>query len=127
MHSPLPMKRTLLYCSVSAGLNIMAISVCTWIVYFYSPPPDYRDIFLPITLVGVRMTITPLWDAIINPMIGHFSDITRSRWGRRQLFFLFVTTLTAILQWRCNQLSPGVNLVNFGGRSTWRSPTSNLS
>jgi GPH family glycoside/pentoside/hexuronide:cation symporter len=98
MDTQLTMKRTLLYSSASAGLNIMAISVSTWMLYFYSPPPDSgRHIYLPITLVGVLMTITSLWDAIIDPFIGHFSDITRSRWGRRRPYILFATPLTAIL------------------------------
>src|SRR4030042_6840966 len=85
MHTQLTMKRTLLYSSASAGLNIMAISVSTWLLYFYSPPPDSgRHIYLPITLVGILMTITSLWDAVIDPFIGHFSDVTRSHRGRRR-------------------------------------------
>jgi glycoside/pentoside/hexuronide:cation symporter, GPH family len=98
MDAQLTMKRTLLYSSASAGLNIMAISVSTWLLYFYSPPPDSgRHIYLPITLVGLLMTITSLWDAIIDPFIGHFSDVTRSRWGRRRPYIMFATPLTAIL------------------------------
>jgi GPH family glycoside/pentoside/hexuronide:cation symporter len=98
MDTQLTIKRTLLYSSASAGLNIMAISVSTWLLYFYSPPPDSgRHIYLPITLVGLLMTITSLWDAVIDPFIGHFSDVTRSRWGRRRPFIIFATPLTAIL------------------------------
>jgi GPH family glycoside/pentoside/hexuronide:cation symporter len=98
MDTQLTMKRTLLYSSASAGLNIMAISVSTWLLYFYSPPPDSgRHIYLPITLVGLLMTITSIWDAVIDPFIGHFSDVTRSRWGRRRPFILFATPITAIL------------------------------
>jgi GPH family glycoside/pentoside/hexuronide:cation symporter len=98
MDNPLTMKRTLLYSSASAGLNIMAISVSTWLLYFYSPPSDSgRRVYLPITLVGILMTITSLWDAIIDPFIGHFSDVTRSHWGRRRPFILFATPAAAIL------------------------------
>jgi GPH family glycoside/pentoside/hexuronide:cation symporter len=98
MDTKLTMKRTLLYSSASAGLNIMAISVSTWLLYFYSPPPDSgRHIYLPITLVGLLMTITSLWDAVIDPFIGHFSDVTRSRWGRRRPYILFAAPITAIL------------------------------
>jgi len=98
MNTQLTMKRTLLYSSASAGLNIMAISVSTWLLYFYSPPPDSgRHIYLPITLVGLLMTITSLWDAVIDPFIGHFSDVTRSRWGRRRPYILFAAPITAIL------------------------------
>jgi glycoside/pentoside/hexuronide:cation symporter, GPH family len=72
--------------------------VSTWLLYSYSPPPDSgRHIYLPITLVGLLMTVTSLWDAVIDPFIGHFSDVTRSRWGRRKPFILFATPVTAIL------------------------------
>jgi GPH family glycoside/pentoside/hexuronide:cation symporter len=98
MDAPLTMKRTLLYSSASVGLNIMAISVSTWLLYFYSPPPDAgRHVYLSITLVGVLMTLTSLWDAVIDPFIGHLSDVTRSRWGRRRPFILFATPATAVL------------------------------
>ena len=32
--------RIALYSSASAGLNILAITLDTWILYFYAPPPD---------------------------------------------------------------------------------------
>jgi Na+/melibiose symporter-like transporter len=61
MDAPLTMKRTLLYSSASAGLNIMAISVSTWLLYFYASPPDSgRHVYLPISLVGLLLTITSL-------------------------------------------------------------------
>jgi GPH family glycoside/pentoside/hexuronide:cation symporter len=99
----LSLKRILLYSSASAGLNIVAITVGTWILYFYAPPPDSGRVqYLPVTLVGVLLTVTSLWDAIIDPFIGHWSDTTRSRWGRRRPFLIFaapVMALTLILIW----------------------------
>ncbi|HFC12973.1 MAG TPA: MFS transporter, partial [Anaerolineae bacterium] len=59
-------------------------------------------IFLPLALVGVLMTISSLWDAAIDPFIGHWSDTTRSRWGRRRPFLLFAAPVAAfsmILLW----------------------------
>ncbi len=97
MKDKLTLGRTLLYSSASAGLNIMGISVGTWLLYFYAPPPDSgRTAFLPITMVGVLMTISTLWDAIIDPFIGHWSDTLRSRWGRRRPFLIFAAPITAI-------------------------------
>lgn len=97
MTEKLTLKRTLLFSSASAGLNIMGISVGTWLLYFYSPPPDSgRTIYIPIALVGVLMTISSLWDAIIDPFIGHWSDTLRTRWGRRKPFLIFAAPLTAI-------------------------------
>ncbi len=93
----LTLKRTLLYSSASAGLNIMGISVSTWLLYFYSPPVDSgRTIYIPIALAGVLMTVSSLWDAIIDPFIGHWSDTLRTRWGRRKPFLIFAAPLTAI-------------------------------
>lgn len=93
----LSLQRILLYSSASAGLNIMGITVGTWLLYFYSPPPDSgRTIYLPITLVGVLMTVTSLWDAVIDPFIGHWSDNVRSRWGRRRPFVLFASPVAAL-------------------------------
>ena len=97
MKDKLTLNRTLLYSSASAGLNIMGISVGTWLLYFYSPPPDSgRTVYIPIALAGLLMTISSLWDAIIDPFIGHWSDTLRSRWGRRRPFLIFAAPITAI-------------------------------
>jgi len=93
----LPLKRILLYSSASAGLNIVAITAGTWLLYFYAPPPDSGRIqYLPVTLVGVLLTVTTLWDALIDPFIGHWSDTTRSRWGRRRPFLIFAAPVMAV-------------------------------
>ncbi len=98
MAKPLSLKRILLYSSASAGLNVVAITVGTWLLYFYAPPPDSGRVqYLPVTLVGVLMTVTSLWDAFIDPFIGHWSDTTRSRWGRRRPFLLFAAPVMAVL------------------------------
>jgi len=95
--------RILLYSAASAGLNIMSITVSTWILYFYAPPPDSGRIqYLPAALVGILLTLGSLWDAVIDPFIGHWSDTLKSRWGRRRPFLMFATpvaALTLVLIW----------------------------
>ncbi|PKO14702.1 MAG: hypothetical protein CVU39_13310 [Chloroflexi bacterium HGW-Chloroflexi-10] len=89
--------RTWLYSSASIGLNILSITVSTWLLYFYAPPPDSGRIsYLPVSLVGLLLTIVGLWDAVIDPFIGHLSDTLRSRWGRRRPFLLFGAPFVAI-------------------------------
>jgi GPH family glycoside/pentoside/hexuronide:cation symporter len=39
-------------------------------------------------LLGTIMVVPRLWEAFSDPIIGHFSDNTRSRWGRRRPFIL---------------------------------------
>lgn len=38
---------------------------------------------------GLCVVSGKLWDAISDPLIGHLSDKTKSRWGRRRAYFLF--------------------------------------
>ncbi len=101
--------RIALYSSASAGLNILAITLDTWILYFYAPPPDSgRTAYLPIGLIGALMIAASIWDAAIDPFIGQWSDTLRSRWGRRKPFLVLASPfvlLGAILIWT----PPGTN------------------
>jgi GPH family glycoside/pentoside/hexuronide:cation symporter len=95
--------RIALYSMASAGLNILAITTSTWLLYFYAPPPDSgRPVYLPAVMMGILLLIATFWDAIIDPFIGHWSDTTRSRWGRRRPFLIFAAPfvlLGSILLW----------------------------
>ncbi|NQY33325.1 MAG: MFS transporter [Coraliomargarita sp.] len=39
-------------------------------------------------LVGLVMAVRTLWDAVMDPIIAHISDNTKSRWGRRRPYIL---------------------------------------
>ncbi len=43
---------------------------------------------LPIVATTIIIFIGKLWDAITDPIVGRISDKTRSRFGRRRIFFL---------------------------------------
>jgi len=95
--------RIAMYSMASAGLNILAITIDTWLLYFYAPPPDSgRPQYLPLALIGVLLTVASLWDAVIDPFIGHWSDTLRSRWGRRKPFLALAAPFVligAVLLW----------------------------
>ena len=46
--------------------------------------------------LGAILIVPRLWDAISDPIIGHLSDNTRTRWGRRRPFLLFGGIAVAI-------------------------------
>jgi GPH family glycoside/pentoside/hexuronide:cation symporter len=46
--------------------------------------------------LGVILIIPRLWDAVSDPIIGHISDNTRTRWGRRRPFLLIGGVLVAV-------------------------------
>src|SRR4051794_39023328 len=52
--------------------------------------------------LGTIMIVPRLWDAIADPIVGHLSDRTRTRWGRRRPFILIggiATALSFVAMW----------------------------
>ena len=118
MADRLPVVNKLLYTADLVGTQAMAQSRHLWLLFFLAPPADEGvaaavpavsvgplDID-PRIFVGIVLTAGRLIEAIDDPIIGWWSDRTRSRWGRRIPFVLFGTPFYALffaLLW----LTPG--------------------
>jgi len=63
-------------------------------LYFYTSVMD-----LPGTLVGIASAVGLVWDAVIDPYIGYFSDRTPFRFGRRHSFMLVGALTTGVSFW----------------------------
>lgn len=50
-------------------------------------------------VVGIIFFVSTLWDAITDPIVGNWSDRTRSRWGRRRPWLLFGAIPFGIAFW----------------------------
>ena len=48
-------------------------------------------------LVGLALTLPRVFDGIIDPMLGHWSDDTHSRWGRRKPFMVAAAGVGAFM------------------------------
>ncbi len=52
--------------------------------------------------LGFILIIPRLWDALSDPIIGHISDNTRTRWGRRRPYLLvggILVSITFVIMW----------------------------
>jgi GPH family glycoside/pentoside/hexuronide:cation symporter len=52
--------------------------------------------------LGVIIIIPRLWDAVSDPIVGHLSDNTRTRWGRRRPYLLvggIAVAISFVLMW----------------------------
>ena len=47
-------------------------------------------------VLGAIMVVPRLWEALSDPIIGHVSDNTRTRWGRRRPFIVVGGLLVAL-------------------------------
>jgi glycoside/pentoside/hexuronide:cation symporter, GPH family len=68
---------------------------------------------LPAGWASLAISIAILWDAITDPIMGHISDNTRSRWGRRHPYVLvggLLSAISFILFWTVPQMlgAPGL-------------------
>jgi GPH family glycoside/pentoside/hexuronide:cation symporter len=73
------------------GLSAMNTLVNTQIPFFY-----VDTLHLPAALFGWVMLIGKLWDAVTDPLMGHVTDNTRTRLGRRRPWFLVGAPLMAV-------------------------------
>ncbi|WP_017290361.1 MFS transporter [Leptolyngbya boryana] len=115
MPSTLTLRQTLLYSCTSIGINLINTSVSTWLLYYYAPPDTAGVQYLSVAVVGTLLAIGRVWNAIIDPWIGHWSDVTRSRWGRRKPFLMVgsvITLFSLLLLWMPPTAQPSTTVVD---------------
>ncbi|GMW00998.1 MAG: hypothetical protein AMXMBFR84_21350 [Candidatus Hydrogenedentota bacterium] len=67
------------------GIQLMSEILALWGTYFYSPPPDSgRIVYVSIGMASVIFAVGSIFDAITDPLVGAWSDQTRTTpgWGR---------------------------------------------
>ncbi len=103
----LPLINKLFFTADHIGLQAVSYFRQQWVLFFLAPPalegatrvPDVAVVGFDIdarVLAGVLIFLGRFVDAFTDPLIGWWSDRTRSRWGRRIPFILFATPFYAV-------------------------------
>lgn len=77
-------KSKLAYSSGNLSVNLIAQAFAAYIVFYYVDVLGVRP-----GLISVAMVIHGIVNAVLNPLFGHISDRTRSRYGRRIPYMMF--------------------------------------
>ncbi len=107
MTNGLPLLNKLLYTTDMIGGQAVVQTRNLWLLFFLAPPKGEGDAAVPAlsmgpfdvdarVFVGALLTAGRLIEALDDPIVGWWSDRTKSRWGRRLPFVVFSTPFWAI-------------------------------
>ena len=93
----LNLRDSVLFVLGAPGWQITSTIVVSIGIYFYLPPEGAglqvqvsEEIFLGVlTAYGLARLIGGLLDSMTDPLVGHYSDRSRSKFGRRRIFLAF--------------------------------------
>jgi GPH family glycoside/pentoside/hexuronide:cation symporter len=88
---PLTFSTNVVYGVGSVAFGVHQATLTSALLLFFN-----QVVGLPAAWVGGAMMVTLIFDAICDPLIGEWSDHTRSRWGRRHPFMYASAIPTAI-------------------------------
>lgn len=112
----LPTKNKVLFAVGGLGENVVFQAVTAWLIFFWAGRGDSEKALIPIGLLGVLLGVGRLIEAFDDPLIGYWSDRTKSRLGRRFPFIFFGAPLVALsffLLWIPPQNSIVINSIYF--------------
>lgn len=93
MSAPLPLRLKVFHGFGSVAYGVKDNGFSTFLLIFYS-----QVVGLDAWLVSVALMCALIADAFVDPLIGHFSDRTYSRWGRR-LPWLYLAPIPLAASW----------------------------
>lgn len=88
---PLTLSTNILYGVGSVAFGVHQTTLTSALMLFFN-----QVVGLPAAWVGATMMLTLIFDAICDPLIGEWSDHTRSRWGRRHPFMYAAAVPAAV-------------------------------
>lgn len=94
---PLSKKTKIGYSFGYLGMVLATWTFSTYIFFFYATVIGLDPLW-----IGLALGILGVWDMFNDPIMGHISDKTKTRWGRRRPYIIFGTVplvFTFILLW----------------------------
>ena len=74
----------IIYGAGDLGFSLTSTIIGAYFLFFLTDVVGLKP-----AVAGIAILVGRTWDYINDPLIGHLSDRTRSRWGRRRPFLLF--------------------------------------
>jgi GPH family glycoside/pentoside/hexuronide:cation symporter len=106
-------KETVVYNGSGFAVNLYDAVLITWIMFVYIPPDGTgKTQYVSMAAFGIVMALGRIVDAVTDPIIGFWSDNTKSKWGRRKPFIFIgapILFVSFVLAW----------LPPFQGISVW--------
>jgi len=90
---PVPLSTKLAYGAGAVAYGIKDNGYSVFLLLFYN-----QAVGLPADAVGLIIGLALIFDAFVDPIIGHLSDRTHTRWGRRHPW-LYASALPIALTW----------------------------
>jgi GPH family glycoside/pentoside/hexuronide:cation symporter len=93
---PLTMTEIILYNLAGLAFNVYDTVLYSWANYFYNPPEGSTAVrYLPAAAFTIAAILFGgrLLDAVTDPLIGYWSDHTKTRWGRRKPYIFIANPI----------------------------------
>lgn len=90
----LPLRRLALYGLPALPLSFLFVPLTTLLPAFYA-----QELGVSLSAVGGFLVVSRLFDVIIDPVLGRWSDHTRSRFGRRKPWMVIGVPITMLGAW----------------------------
>jgi glycoside/pentoside/hexuronide:cation symporter, GPH family len=78
-----PLRHLIAYATGEGAYSLTVNGISAFALLFY-----VQVLGLSGSLAGLALSVTMLWDAVTDPVMGHITDNTRSRFGRRHPYIL---------------------------------------
>lgn len=98
-----------IYASLSFPVAMLGYPLGAYIPRLYA-----TEMGISLTFIGLVITCAAIFDAITDPVMGHFSDRLNTRWGRRKPWIVIGIPIYLVAVWMLLNPSVGITVIYLG-------------